>query len=50
MTVWLQSSLRKQAVADLQQQILEAGRLGNTALLMELMQLKQDLERKRMGL
>jgi DNA primase len=50
LTVWLQSSLRKQAVADLQQQILEAGRLGNTALLMELMRLKQDLERKRMGL
>ncbi len=46
---WLRVTLQKHAGADLQQQILEAGRLGNTTLLMELMRLKQETEKKRTG-
>jgi len=47
--VWLRSVLQKRTGADLLQQIQEAGRLGNTALLMELMRQKQETEKKRTG-
>ena len=49
LVTWLQATLQKHTGADLQQQILEAGRLGNTALLMELMRRKQETEKKRTG-
>jgi hypothetical protein len=49
LAAWLRATLQKHAGADLQQQILEAGRLGNTTLLMELMRLKQEMEKKRTG-
>jgi hypothetical protein len=35
--------------ADLQQRIQEAERLGNIDMLMELMQQKKDIEKKRKG-
>ncbi len=47
--VWLRATLRRSAGADLQQRILEAGRVGDTNLLMELMRQKQEMEKKRMG-
>lgn len=47
--VWLRSVVQKRTGADLLQQIQEAGRLGNTALLMELMRQKQETEKKRTG-
>lgn len=47
--VWLRSVVQKRTGADLLQQIQEAGRLGNTALLMELMRQKQATEKKRTG-
>ncbi len=43
---WMQSELQKRTSADLQQQIQEAERLGNTTLLMELMQQKQETGKK----
>jgi len=47
---WLKSSVQKRTGADLLQQIQEAGRLGNTELLMKLMRQKQETEKKRTGL
>jgi DNA primase len=46
---WMQSILQKRNGADLQQQIQEAERLGNTGLVMELMRQKQEAGKKRMG-
>lgn len=47
--VWLKSMRRKRTGADLQQRIQEAERLGNIDMLMELMQQKTDIEKKRKG-
>ncbi len=46
---WMQSIQQKRSGADLQQQIQEAERLGNTGLLMDLMRQKQETEKKRRG-
>jgi hypothetical protein len=47
--VWLRSVVQRRTGADLLQQIQEAGRLGDTALLMDLMRQKQETEKKRTG-
>ncbi len=46
---WMRSVQQKRNGADLQQQIQEAERLGNTSLLMDLMRQKQETEKKRTG-
>ena len=46
---WLRSTLQKHTGAGLQQQILEASRLGQTDRVMELLRLKLESERKRTG-
>jgi DNA primase len=46
---WMRSIQQKRSGADLQQQIQEAERLGNTALLMDLLRQKQETEKKRTG-
>ena len=49
LVAWLRSTLQKNAGAGLQQQILEASRLGQTDRVMELLRLKLETERKRTG-
>ena len=49
LVTWLRSTLQKHTGADLQQQILEASRLGQTDRVMELVRLKQETERERTG-
>jgi len=46
---WMRSIQQKRSGADLQHQIQEAERLGNTGLLMELLRQKQEMEKKRTG-
>lgn len=46
---WMRSIQQKRSGADLQQQIEEAERLGNTGLLMDLLRQKQETEKKRTG-
>nr|MBP8815577.1 hypothetical protein [Desulfobulbus sp.] len=49
LATWLRSTLQKHTGAGLQQQILEASRLGQTDRVMELLRLKLESERKRTG-
>jgi len=44
---WLRSVTHKRAAADIQEQISQAERLGNTELLMELLRRKQEMKQKR---
>ena len=48
--IWLQSIQRKRVGADLQQRIQEAERLGNIDMLMQLMQEKKEIGKKRENL
>ena len=49
LAAWLRATLQKHAGAGLQQQILEASRLGQTERVMALLRRKLETERKRTG-
>ena len=49
LAAWLRATLQKHAGAGLQQQILEASRLGQTERVMALLRRKLEIERKRTG-